>query len=160
MNRAKCLPFGFPLQSWFLRPAPALILVLRFSIIIPKRAELSLREKYDARKGQRRQVNPPKVGGISQVSCAENAELAYVRSLTCNSLLMASLYSLALFSSSANISTCAVRGSTGDVNRFVEEASAWSPRNAVDFRAEFRYGRGVLTLSRISAAAAPGAVSL
>ena len=63
VNRAKCLPFGFPLQSWFLRPAPALILVLRFSIIIPKRAELSLREKYDAREGQRRQVNPPTSGG-------------------------------------------------------------------------------------------------
>ena len=63
VNRAKCLPFGFPLQSWFLRPALALVLVLRFSVIIPKRAELSLKEKYDARKGQRRQVNPPKSGG-------------------------------------------------------------------------------------------------
>lgn len=82
---------------------------------------------------KRRQVNPPKVGGISQVSCAENAELAYVRSLTCNSLLMASLYSLALFSSSANISTCAVRGNTGDVNRSVEEASAWSPKERSEF---------------------------
>ena len=82
---------------------------------------------------KRRQVNPPKVGEISQVSCAENAELAYVRSLTCNSLLMASLYSFALFSSSANISTCAVRGNTGDVNRSVEEASAWSPKERSEF---------------------------
>ena len=44
-------------------------------------------------------------------------------SLTCNSLLMASLYSLALFSSSANISTCAVRANAGDVNRSGGEAS-------------------------------------
>lgn len=63
VNRAKCLPFGFPLQSWFLRPALALVLVLRFSVIIPKRAELSLKEKYDARKGQEEAGKPPESRG-------------------------------------------------------------------------------------------------